>query len=113
MGRTSLLQVSSQFSVASHLRISLEQDTTMIAGTRFGLAMKTKVTGVLLSPILTGELKISSANTRIAYQNPNAIKLIQLPRMHNIYYVPYVYISLMFLEVIIYHIALILFASTL
>jgi hypothetical protein len=66
-GKTSLLQVSSQFSIASHLRISIEQGTMMIAGARHGLAMMTKVAGVLLSLTLTGEQKISSANTRIAF----------------------------------------------
>jgi hypothetical protein len=45
----------------------------MNMGARHGLVMKTKVTGVLLSLTLTGELRISSANTRIAFQNPKVI----------------------------------------
>jgi hypothetical protein len=70
--RKNLLQVASQFSISSHLRINLEEGTMiMIIGARHGLSMKTKVTGVSLSLKLTGELK--TANTRIAFQNPKVI----------------------------------------
>jgi len=60
IGTRNLLQVYSLFSTSSHQR-STEEGTTMplIQAAGCGLVIMTKVTGVLLNPILTWKLKLS------------------------------------------------------
>lgn len=63
---------------------------------RCGLVTMTKVTGVLLTLLLTLKLMHSSVNTSNALQNPLATKLIRILKMHDVKLI-HMYICLSFI----------------